>query len=328
MLTKVNIQNFKSVRGLSFNAKRVNVFIGEPNTGKTNILEALALLSEGVHGPAEFKEVFRFKSIADLFTDQQVTTPIIVKTPECQCSLIFKAPQFEFTAASPGGAVEPDGMRKQAYSIDQSGNTTSWINLQYGIKFYRYNGRIVTRSQQLGALQPPFGMNLTSVLYTDKSFRRHVSDMFRTRKFKLEIRPIEMEQRITKEIEDEISISLPYESISETWQRMVFLMAVLETNRQSTLLLDEPEAHTFPFYTKYFAERIALDESNQYFITTHNPYLLASVVEKTLMKDLAVFVARMENYDTKLDVIPEKKFPELLELGPDAFFNLEKLVAE
>ena len=76
MLTNVHIQNFKSVRDLKFDAKRVNVFIGEPNTGKTNILEALALLSEGVHGPAEFKEVFRFRSVADLFTDQQVATPI------------------------------------------------------------------------------------------------------------------------------------------------------------------------------------------------------------------------------------------------------------
>ena len=67
MLTNVEIQNFKSVRDLKFDAKRVNLFIGEPNTGKTNILEALALLSEGVHGPAEFKEVFRFRSVAELF---------------------------------------------------------------------------------------------------------------------------------------------------------------------------------------------------------------------------------------------------------------------
>jgi AAA15 family ATPase/GTPase len=46
MLTNVQIQNFKSVPDLRFDAKRVNLFIGEPNTGKTNILEALALLSE------------------------------------------------------------------------------------------------------------------------------------------------------------------------------------------------------------------------------------------------------------------------------------------
>ena len=105
-------------------------------------------------------------------------------------------------------------------------------------------------------------------------------------------------------------------------------MAALESNKDATLLLDEPEANTFPFYTKYLAERIALDETNQFFITTHNPYLLSSVVEKTPLKDLTVFVTRMEKFETKVKQIPDKKLSELLELDSDAFFNLDKLVEE
>src|SRR5437879_11043865 len=101
MIGPVQIRNFKSIRSVEFEAKRVNLFIGEPNTGKTNILEALALLSEGVHGPGEFKEVFRFRSVADLFTDQQVASPIAVITPQCECALTFKPPQFEFIAKQP-----------------------------------------------------------------------------------------------------------------------------------------------------------------------------------------------------------------------------------
>ena len=98
-------------------------------------------------------------------------------------------------------------------------------------------------------------------------------------------------------MDDEL-FSFPYDSISETWRRIVFYMAVLETNQESILLLDEPEANTFPFYTAYLAERIALDESNQFFLTTHNPYILSSIVGKTPVKDLAVFVATMENFCT------------------------------
>ncbi len=328
MLTNVNIQNFKSVRDLNFDAKRVNLFIGEPNTGKTNILEALALLSEGVHGQTEFKEVFRFGSIADLFTDQQVATPIGVSTPECQCTLSFKAPQFEFV--SKGGPQQAG--QKKSYSINQTpsaafGHAQSWINLQYGIKYYRFKSAGSTTAQVFGALQPPFGQNLASVLYTNKELRRRVSDLFRTRNFRLEIKPIEMELLIAKSIEDEL-YSFPYTSISETWKRIVFYMAVLETNQNSMILLDEPEANTFPFYTKYLAERIALDETNQFFMTTHNPYLLSSVVEKTPMKDLTVFVTRMEKFETKVKQIPDKNLPELLELDSDAFFNLDKLVEE
>lgn len=323
MLTKVKIQNFKSVRDLSFDAKRVNLFIGEPNTGKTNILEGLALLSEGVHGPSEFKEVFRLRSVADLFTDQQVSSPIAVITPECECTLSFNAPSFKFVASW----VHQGNREQQQYSLDQAGNTGSWVNLQYDIKYYRFKAASQTATQAFGALQPPFGVNLTSILYTNKSLRRRVSDLFRTRNLRLEIKPVQMELLIAKSVEDEL-YSFPYESASETWRRLVFYMAVLETNQNSTILLDEPEANTFPFYTTYLAERIALDESNQFFLTTHNPYILSSIVGKTKVKDLAVFVASMENYVTQLKEVPVDGLSKILDYGPDAFLNLDKLVGE
>jgi AAA15 family ATPase/GTPase len=41
MFTKVSIRNFKSVKELEFEPRRVNVFIGEPNAGKSNLVEAL-----------------------------------------------------------------------------------------------------------------------------------------------------------------------------------------------------------------------------------------------------------------------------------------------
>ncbi len=45
MIETLEISNFKSVKHLKLPCKRFNVFIGEPNTGKSNILEALGLLS-------------------------------------------------------------------------------------------------------------------------------------------------------------------------------------------------------------------------------------------------------------------------------------------
>jgi hypothetical protein len=350
MLANVHIQNFKSVRDLKFDAKRVNLFIGEPNTGKTNVLEALALLSEGVHGPAEFKEVFRCRSVADLFTDQQVTTPITVATPECRCTLSFDDRQFhrqfQFFAKyrqrdqkqSPPGINSDLTMPQQPtgsgqgeiearYSLNQTGPQQALVNLQSGIKYYRFKPGIATTTQSIGVFQPPFGANLASVLYTNKSLRRHVSDLFRSRNFSLEIRPVENELRIAKTIEDEV-FNFPYDSISETWRRIVFFMAVLETNQNSTILLDEPEANTFPFYTAYLAERMALDESNQYFLTTHNPYILGSVVGKTPVKDLAVYVAGMDKFCTIFKPVPVDGLSKILDYGPDAFLNLDKVVGE
>jgi AAA15 family ATPase/GTPase len=320
MLTNIHIQNFKSVRDLKFDAKRVNLFIGEPNTGKTNVLEALALLSEGVHGPTEFKEVFRFRSVADLFTDQQVANPISVVTSGCRCTLSFDGQLFEFNAK---GTREGD--QEQRYSLHQNGQPASWVNLQYGIIYYRFKPGATTTTQAIGLFQPPFGVNLTSILQTNKGLRGRVNDLFRSRNFRLEMRPVENEFRIAKMIDDEL-FSFPYDSVSETWRRIVFYMAVLETNQKSTILLDEPEANTFPFYTSYLAERIALDESNQFFMTTHNPYILSSIVGKTPVKDLAVFVVHMENFCTTLRPVSVDGLSKILDYGPDAFLNLDKVV--
>lgn len=319
MIGPVHILNFKSIRDLKFESKRVNVFIGEPNTGKSNIIEGLALLSARFDEKV-FQEIFRFRTLADLFFDQQVSNQIQIKAGDRSCSFKFEQGMFKFTYFAVG---QPP----QIAEIPQSGQFSNWVRVPEGVRYYRFKTVPQFMRHEYGVLLPPFGENLAAVIYTNKELRRQVSDLFRSREFRLEIKPVEMELMLAKSIDDEL-YSFPYGSISETWRRIVFFMAVLETNKNAVLLLDEPEAQTFPFYTKYLAERIALDETNQFFLTTHNPYLLSSIVEKTLMKDLAVFVTRMENFETKLKQIPDKNLPELLELDSDAFFNLDRLVDE
>jgi AAA15 family ATPase/GTPase len=75
MIGVLQITNFKSVRSLRLDCKRINVFIGEPNTGKSNILESLGLLSfayYGRHGYPATRFV-RHESPTNLFYDQSVT---------------------------------------------------------------------------------------------------------------------------------------------------------------------------------------------------------------------------------------------------------------
>ena len=48
MVEQLKIQNYKSIRNLDLPCKKVNVFIGEPNSGKSNIIEALSLLSQDI----------------------------------------------------------------------------------------------------------------------------------------------------------------------------------------------------------------------------------------------------------------------------------------
>lgn len=125
---------------------------------------------------------------------------------------------------------------------------------------------------------------------------------------------------------DDIIVWYPYSVLSDTLQRLIFYLAAIETNRNAVLLLEEPESHAFPFYTKYLGERIALDKSNQYFISTHNPYLLFPLVEKTPRDEIQVFVTSMENHRTQVRPISEKAMQDLLDLDVDVFFELDRLL--
>ena len=131
-----------------------------------------------------------------------------------------------------------------------------------------------------------------------------------------------------KEVGD-IVYTYPYKSISDTLQRIAFYIAAVESNRDSILLFEEPEANTFPYYTKYLAERIALDENNnQFFIATHNPYLLASMVEKTAVSDIAINIAFMRDYQTQLYQLTDDQLAEVLDFGSDVFYNLERFLPQ
>ncbi|HRI62229.1 MAG TPA: AAA family ATPase, partial [Saprospiraceae bacterium] len=174
-------------------------------------------------------------------------------------------------------------------------------------------------------LNPPFGNNLPQVLHNLPDLRKQVSDILRERGFRLLLKPVESEINLAKEVNEEL-FSYPFQTVSETWKRIMFMLAVLETNKDQVLLLDEPEANIFPFFNTQIAETIGLYNTNQFFITTHNPYLLQSLVAKTPKKDLCVFVTRMENFETKVHQMDSEQLSDTLERGMDIFLNLDEAV--
>ena len=104
-------------------------------------------------------------------------------------------------------------------------------------------------------------------------------------------------------------------------------MAAILSNKDWVLVFEEPESHTFPFYTKYLAELIALDQAeNQYFISTHNPYFLLPMLQKSPKDDIAIFATYFEDYQTKIKPLSEKQVGELVEM--DVFSNLDSFLEE
>ena len=322
MLGSVRIQNYKSIRDLSFRARRVNLFIGEPNSGKSNLLEALAVFSQGVFkDPRVCKEVLRFRKTPDLFFDREVSKAVTIKADTLSFSLRFEPPKNFIGFLSKGKKA----LQELEFTSTSLGPYPRDKEPDLGVAYYKFKPLLRAADQLFGKLQPPYGSNLVALIASNHVLRRRVSDLFRSKGFRLQLDSIESELSIAKDVDDQL-FKYSYESVSETLRRVVFYMAILETSERSTLLLDEPEANTFPFYTTYLAERIALDESNQFFITTHNPYILSSIVGKTQVQDLAVFVTEMKRFETSLTQVPTECLPKILDYGPDAFLNMDKLL--
>jgi hypothetical protein len=324
-INRVEIENYKSIERVDFEARRVNVFIGGPNAGKSNIMEALGMVSVGTG--SDFKSVVRARHVGELIRDCATDVPASLRfNSEMVWKLEFERNHGAFCLTD---SPNDGGINQRCFPAVEieSAHAESW---KFPIRMY------VFRSESFGtddseisfpSLSAPFGRNLAALLSSDRAFRASVSALFKAHSHRLELRPHSSEILISKQVED-ILYSYPFDAISETLRRIVFYKAVLETNRDAVLVLDEPEANTFPFYTKYLAERIALDESNQFFLTTHNPYVLMSIIEKTPATDLAVFVTRMKDYRTQVQPLTGEQLGEALELGMDLFLNLDRYFAD
>ena len=78
MFDHLKIRNFKSIEHLELSCRRVNVLIGEPNTGKSNILEALGLISYVGHfdSPTDLQAFVRCDEVSNLFYDGDLSREI------------------------------------------------------------------------------------------------------------------------------------------------------------------------------------------------------------------------------------------------------------
>ena len=81
-ITTLRIQNFKSIKDVTMKPRRVNIIIGEPNVGKSNILEALSLLGGMVYEQMEkfMGSFIRYEEPRQLFYDNLVTNTIKIES--------------------------------------------------------------------------------------------------------------------------------------------------------------------------------------------------------------------------------------------------------
>ena len=339
MIETLEITNFKSVKHLVLPCKRFNVFIGEPNTGKSNILEALGFISfVGVreHQPdAKLDGFVRHEGTSNLFYDEEVGEPVRITCGKATLELTHQGASYAgsfrhipFSSTDGHEVVQFQGNNLTIDSFRPSQGYIRNLLRPTDVKFYRFASGTKFEESSCDYLLPPRGSNLPTVLLQSRELRNAVNSPFVSTGLRLGLRPRENKIELVKNFEDVIT-SYPYSLASDTWQRMTFYTAALMTNRDSVLIFEEPEAHSFPNETKLLAEQIALDENNnQYFIVTHNPYFLMPLLSKAPKDEIAINIVykNESEYGTQVRPLATEELPELFELN--IFANLERYLED
>lgn len=264
----------------------------------------------------KLSEFVRFEIMPDIFFNKSLEEPIQIAFDQTLFMIRFEDGKFY-------GAFQREA---PIFASDYSGNVELKSKPTMKVfKFYRFKFLREFTDRPAEHLLPPSGSNLLALVMTNKLVRLTIGNLLSNFGWKLVVKPYEKRIEFQKEI-DNIVISLPYVSLSDTLQRIIFHLTAILSNKDSVMIFEEPEAHAFPYYTKFLAEQIALDNrGNQYFISTHNPYFLLSIIEKSKM-DTSVFITYLEKGETKVKQFADKKLEKLLEYDVDIFFNLEPLI--
>ncbi|GAB3642728.1 hypothetical protein GCM10027423_33640 [Spirosoma arcticum] len=119
---------------------------------------------------------------------------------------------------------------------------------------------------------------------------------------------------------------LPYSSVADTLQRIIFYKTAVASNQNSVLLFEEPEAHAYPPYISEFTQEVIRSATNQFFIVTHSPLIVEQFLSGAL-DDLGIFMVDFEDGQTVVKGLTTDEIKEVYRYGIDLFFNGESYLA-
>jgi AAA15 family ATPase/GTPase len=337
MIKNLKISNYKSIQQLNLNCARINIFIGEPNTGKSNILEALDLsyLSwmMGMNRSNEkagkelidIKNYFRIDKVEKLFHLGNLNQPVVISHPGFSGPLSLELKHDK--------EKDQNFFQLNGYPVVTNFDN-DFIPLEpvqffaSPIKPYRYKSDVQWHDtgNYINKLMPPFGNNLGKVIWHNHDMQELVKGFTNEYGFELNIDSVSYKLNIQIRLNEGLVYTLPFESLADTFKRMLFHLAAVKHNNGNVITLDEPDTHAFPAYVGMLAAEIVDQPNTQFFITTHNPYLLNELIEKTPQNELALFVCGFDklNKATIAKRLTDDDLSELLDYGVDIFFNINK----
>lgn len=350
-IKKLKISNFKSIKDVEMDCRRINLIVGKPNVGKSNILEAISLYCGNYsnnYSERFLSDFIRYEGVSNLFYSQEIEKFIKIESnigvafikyeySSDQYTWVFGPEKNifeEFATESPLSSghlfTTSNPIIPYSYVItDAAGEikNASFSGKLTPIKKYIFKEINFSNGRDNKSLLPPFGDNLFNVLRTNSLLKEILPELFAEYDlevvFDIQRKALELQRKI-----EGLVYKIPYSLVANTLQRIIFHYAAIFSNEKSTLLFEEPENHSFPPYIWELSHKIIDASTNQFFITTHSPYLFNTIVENTPEKELAVFVTDFKDFETKVKRLSNDEISDLLNFGIDIFSNLNRFLDE
>jgi AAA15 family ATPase/GTPase len=355
-ITHLEINNFKSIEHLEMTCKRINVLIGKPNVGKSNILEALSLyIAPNSSGNKFLEEYIRYERLSNLFYDLDRKKNIIIKSNLGFAALRYfmnSIDLYEYTFATDNSILDEyytnetedtiEAKRNLFANIQHSKrsessnfqashatlNNNGVFQQQYSatnyaltIKKYHFKTLKEHNNHFSAYLNPPYGDNLFTIIESNPELWNEVAGYFEPYGLEFVVDSEYQKLLIQKKKGRHVN-NIPYWLIADTLQRVIFHLAAIVTNKDAVLLFEEPESHSFPPYISHLAEKMIDCKTNQFFIATHSPYLLTPFIEQCPVDDVAIFIASYQQHETKVRALNDAEIENIMETGIDLFFNI------
>lgn len=324
----ISISNFKSIRDLTLEGlSRINLFIGKPNVGKSNILEAFGIFSLPYlkyNSNKKLTNFIRADYLNELFFDGNTENEIIIKNNIGEFWLSYEFEKNDTDTISTIGTklkiqdVNAIVLIEKDLTVSVNGNDID----KNPFKYYNFKPDQKSKRLNISNLLPPSGSNLMGIIENIPILKKDLIHLFNEYNLNLVFDRASQELKVMKEQKGKEIFLIPYSSIADTLQRVIFYKTAIVSNQNSVLIFEEPEAHAFPPYIVHITSEIIESKSNQFMISTHSPYILDYFLENA-MDELSIYMVDYKDGETVANKLSIEDMEDIQRYGIDLFTNYE-----